>query len=324
MAPNLAVAQRELVYGMTASKEFTANQIAAVVGCSSRSVKAIRSNMRHFGKPRAPPTGLVGRRRLITSPMFDAVKEMLFQKPDRYLDEIAEFLRLDFSVAVSAATISRALAAQGWSKKTIKRKAQEQSAELRDQYAYDLTAFASYHLVYVDESGCDNRVGFRRTGWAPLGISPVQSTRFHRDQRLHILPAYTQDGIMLARVYRGSTDSEVFEDFLEELLPWCGIWPAPKSVLVMDNASIHRSARVEQLCAQAGVKLVYLPPYSPDLNPIEEFFAELKAFIKTSWKVYESGTQRFDEYLEWCVGLVGGRVESAKGHFRHAGVVIEE
>lgn len=129
---------------------------------------------------------------------------------------------------------------------------------------------------------------------------------------------------MLARVYRGSTDSEVFEDFLEELLPWCGIWPAPKSVLVMDNASIHRSARVEQLCAQAGVKLVYLPPYSPDLNPIEEFFAELKAFIKTSWKVYESGTQRFDEYLEWCVGLVGGRVESAKGHFRHAGVVIEE
>jgi transposase len=45
----------------------------------------------------------------------------------------------------------------------------------------------------------------------------------------------------------------------------------------MDNASFHRTERIEQMCADAGVKLVYLPPYSPDLNPIEEFFAELKA-----------------------------------------------
>jgi transposase len=51
-------------------------------------------------------------------------------------------------------------------------------------------------------------------------------------------------------------------------------------VLVIDNASFHRSDRVEELCAEAGVILVYLPPYSPDLNPIEEFFAKLKAFIR--------------------------------------------
>lgn len=48
----------------------------------------------------------------------------------------------------------------------------------------------------------------------------------------------------------------------------------------MDNASFHRSQRVKQLCEDTGVKLLYLPPYSPDLNPIEEFFAELKTFIK--------------------------------------------
>lgn len=324
MAPNLAVAQHELIHGMIEGGELTAKQIAALAGCSSRSVKAIRSNIKHFGTPKAPPTGSPGRRSLISSSMFDAVKDMLFQKPDRYLDEIADYIRLEFSVEVSASTISRALATRRWSKKTIKRRAKEQSAELRDQYIYDMTAFASYHLVYVDESGCDNRVGFRRTGWAPVGSTPMQTKRFHRDQRSHILPAYTQDGIMLARVYQGSTDGEVFEDFLEELLPWCGRWPQPKSVLVMDNASIHHSERVEQLCKQAGVKLVYLPPYSPDLNPIEEFFAELKAFVKRSWSVYESGLQRFDEYLEWCVDVVGARKDSARGHFRHAGVIIEE
>ena len=48
----------------------------------------------------------------------------------------------------------------------------------------------------------------------------------------------------------------------------------------MDNASFHHSEKIRQLCADAGVILVYLPPYSPDYNLIEEFFAELKAFVK--------------------------------------------
>jgi transposase len=65
-----------------------------------------------------------------------------------------------------------------------------------------------------------------------------------------------------------------------------------------------------------------LPPYSPDLNPIEEFFAELKGFIKRHGRDY--GGQDFRDFLEWCVDIVGAREESAKGHFRHAGLVIEE
>jgi transposase len=56
----------------------------------------------------------------------------------------------------------------------------------------------------------------------------------------------------------------------------------------MDNASFHHSVRIEQMCYNAGVKILYLPPYSPDLNPIEEYFAELKAFIKRNWHVYEA------------------------------------
>jgi transposase len=95
-----------------------------------------------------------------------------------------------------------------------------------------------------------------------------------------ILPAYAQDGVVLARVFQGSTDAAVFEDFIEQLLTHCGRWPEPKSVLVMDNASFHHTERLEQICTDAGVKLMYLPTYSPDLNPIEEFFAELKQFIK--------------------------------------------
>jgi transposase len=101
------------------------------------------------------------------------------------------------------------------------------------------------------------------------------------------LPAYTQDGIILSRIFRGSTDATFCESFIEQLLQHCGRWPEPKSVLVMDNPSFHHSDRIKTLCADAGVELLYLPPYSPDFNPIEEFFAELKAYIKKAWSAYE-------------------------------------
>ena len=93
----------------------------------------------------------------------------------------------------------------------------------------------------------------------------------------------------------------------------------------MDNASFHHSEQTEQMCSEAGVKLVYLPPYSPDLNPIEEFFAELKAFIQRHWKSYEDNPgQGFDTFLEWCVDVVGAREPSAKGYFRYVGLIVEK
>lgn len=67
----------------------------------------------------------------------------------------------------------------------------------------------------------------------------------------------------------------------------------------MDNASFHHSERIEQIPLDGGVKLLYLPPCSLDLNPIEEFFAELKAFIKKQWHEYEDNPhQDFRMFLE--------------------------
>lgn len=292
--------------------------------CSELTVKNIRRNLRQFGSVHAPPTR-VGRRRTVTPSMLQALCEHLLEKSGLYLDEMVLFLWDEFDTLVTTSSIRRALIAKGWSKKASRQKAREQNADLRDYYLHNLSDFQSYHLVYVDESGCDKRIGFRRTGWSPLGKAPVQISQFHRDQRYQILPAYAQDGIVLSRVFRGATDSTIFEDFIAQLLQHCGRWPEPKSVLVMDNASFHRTKRIAQMCEEANVKLVYLPPYSPDLNPIEEFFAELKGFIKRSWKFYEEDpNQGFDVFLEWCIDAVGAKEESAKGHFRHSGLKIEE
>ena len=169
------------------------------------------------------------------------------------------------------------------------------------------------------------RIGCRQTGWSPLGVTPVQVSKFHQGQQYQILPAYAQDGIMLARIFKGLTDAALFESFIEQLLQHCGRWPEPKSVLVMDNASFHHSDQVKQLCSNAGVKLLYLPPYSPDFNPIEEFFAELKCYIKKAWPSYEKNPdQGFHNFLRKSVDNVGARQESTEGHFRHAGITIED
>jgi hypothetical protein len=67
-----------------------------------------------------------------------------------------------------------------------------------------------------------------------------------------------------------------------------------------------------------------LPPYSPDFTLTEEFFAELKAYIKKAWSMYEEDPdQVFNAFLRRCIHDVGGKQESAEGHFRHAGIMIE-
>lgn len=168
-------------------------------------------------------------------------------------------------------------------------------------------------------------VGFRKKGWALRGVTPVQVARFHRGKRVHILPAYCQDGVLIAKIYTCTTDGATFEEFIRELLPLCGRWPEPRSVLIMDNASIHHSSGIRSLCEEAGVLFIYLPPCSPDLNPIEEFFAELKGFIRKHWSRCTDHTEQgFARFLQECVEHVGLRTRSARGHFQNAGITVED
>jgi transposase len=242
---------------MILSKSLSASQMTKAAEYSKRSIINISNNLRQFGNVGAPATR-VGRRRSITPPMIEALCDRLLEKPGLYVDERTIFLWDEFRVQVTNSSLKRALASVGWSKNVTRQRAKEQNADLRDFYIHNLSDFQSHHLVYLDESGCDKRIGFRRTGWSPLGTAPLQVANFHRDQWYQILRAYCQDGIVLSRIFQGSTDSAVFEDFIGQLLRHCGRWPEPKSVLVIDNASFHHSDRIEELCTKAGVKLVYL------------------------------------------------------------------
>ena len=322
--PRLTPAKRDLVATMLRDGRYTIRDIAGAVGCALSTARRVRASVDHFGTPESPLQH-GGLQRLITPDMQDALRQLLVEQPDRYLEEMEGFLADKFAVRVSGSTLSKTLARMGWSKKVSRRRAKERDPDLRDFYMYKISSFHSWQLVFIDESGCDKLTGLRRTAWSPRGVTPVQVAQFHRGKRFQILPAYTQDGVLLYKIFQGTTDSNVFEDFIELLLPLCGRWPEPRSVLVMDNASIHRSSRIQQMCDEAGVLLLYLPPYSPDFNPIEEFFAELKGFIRRHWTMFTlNPDQGFGTFLRWCIEEVGSRGRSARGHFRHSGLTVEE
>jgi hypothetical protein len=96
-------------------------------------------------------------------------------------------------------------------------------------------------------------------------------------------------------------------------------------VLIMDNVSFHYSDTIRQMCEDAGVKLDFLAPYTPRTNPIEEFFGEVKAHVKSQRKHYKSLIERdFEGYVKSCVKTVGSRQASAEGHFRDAGLYVEQ
>ena len=68
------------------------------------------------------------------------------------------------------------------------------------------------------------------------------------------------------------------------IMPYDGV--TPRSVVVLDNASIHHLAHVQDIVTRVGARLVFLPPYSPDLMPLEEVFAEVKALLRASDSIY--------------------------------------
>jgi transposase len=154
---------------ITSKVPFKAQQIANVAGCSQRTIYSRRSKR----LPKASPNP-VGRPRSITPLMLDALCEHLRVNPELYLEEMVTFLWNKFKVLVTTYSIARALKNLKWTKKKIRRIAAGRNADLRDFYTHKTARIHSDQFVFIDESGCDERSGQRRTGWSPLGVTPVQ------------------------------------------------------------------------------------------------------------------------------------------------------
>ena len=127
-------------------------------------------------------------------------------------------------------------------------------------------------LVYVDESGF-SETDFRRYAYAPKGIRVQAQVPSHRYTTTTLIAARLDGCFTAPLLFEGSCDKIAFNTWLSEML--CPLLD-DNSVVIMDNASFHKGSQTAALIRVSGASLLFLPPYSPELNPIEKDFANIK------------------------------------------------
>lgn len=130
--------------------------------------------------------------------------------------------------------------------------------------------------MFLDESWTATNM-VRQYGRAPCGQRLVASAPHGHWQTSTFLAALRQDRITAPCVIDGAINGETFLAYVEQFLVPTLV---PGDIVVMDNLGSHKVAGVRQAIEAAGATLLYLPPYSPDFNPIEQLFAKLKAILR--------------------------------------------
>ncbi|KAJ3542004.1 hypothetical protein NMY22_g3671 [Coprinellus aureogranulatus] len=259
-------------------------ELADILDCleiSERTFWRIRKLWRETGDVVKHCTGLRGRPRIFQYEDIDYLLRVIKHRPDWFLDELSLLLETNRFVSVHFTTIYRALERAGVSRKKLKKVAMERDEEKRADFVRRMAAYSPEQLGFLDEVSKDERTGSRRYGRSMAGTRAIRKGVFIRGRRFSAEGLLTVDGMVSNRVVEGSFTKEGYLHYLEHsVLPLCSAFPGPLSVLVMDNARIHHGPEIKELLAEHGVLLEYLPPYSPDLNPIEEAFSKVKAFIR--------------------------------------------
>jgi transposase len=150
-------------------------------------------------------------------------------------------------------------------------------------------------LVFIDETWAKTNMTPIR-GWAPRGQKLVARAPFGHWRTLTFLAALRHDRIDAPCVLDGPINGQSFTAWVEQfLVPTL----APGDIVIMDNLGSHKGTAVRNAIRAAGAKLLFLPPYSPDLNPIEQVFAKLKLLLrKAAERSVDATWQRIGTLLD--------------------------
>lgn len=165
-------------------------------------------------------------------------------------------------------------------------------------------------LVFVDETST-NLTYCRRYGRAVTGRRVDQAVPLHGGPNVTLLAALTPDGLGALLSVNGAVNGDVFAAYLDQVL---GPSLRPGDVVVLDNLAVHKVAGLDEIAAAHGLRLLYLPPYSPDFNPIELAFSKLKTWLRTA-------QARTRDLLEQAICAAAEWVSpaDAKSWFGHCG-----
>ncbi len=150
-----------------------------------------------------------------------------------------------------------------------------------------------WSIIYIDESWIDHNE-IKSKNWSPIGKPTLSEQYGYKYKRTTLLAGVRWDKVIAPMRFEWSTDTETFNTWVEqclclELHEW--------DVVILDNASFHKSEKTKVLIENRGAKLLYLPPYSPDLNPIENYWALLKVYVRKLNTSFDIFYKILDEFL---------------------------
>jgi transposase len=181
---------------------------------------------------------------------------------------------------------------------------------LRAEFAEKTGAIVASRRIYIDESGF-NIAMTRRYGRAPRGERVVDAVPENWGENVTTIGALGLDGVRAAMSFEGALDGEAYEVFITQVL-------VPElregDVVFLDNLNVHKNAEAIKAILAAKATVEFLPPYSPDLNPIEHLWSKLKAVVR-------GAKARTLEALEQALSRAFAAVtkHDAEGWFEHSG-----
>lgn len=165
-------------------------------------------------------------------------------------------------------------------------------------------------LVFVDEMGTNTSLS-PVYAYSPKGRRAYAEVPRNRGKNTTLLASMSLEGMGPCLAVEGATSATVFESYVEQLL-------APTlrrgQIIVVDNLSAHKGERVRELIEARGCELLYLPPYSPDFNPIEEAFSKIEGLLR---KAQARSREALVEALGRAISAVSAM--DARGFFKHSG-----
>jgi transposase len=185
-------------------------------------------------------------------------------------------------------------------------------AAQREAWRASQEALADRRLIFLDETGAATDM-VRLRGWGPIGERVLDHAPYGHWRTTTFLAGLTAEGLIAPFVLDGPMNQEIFTAYVLQVLV-----PAlkPGDVVILDNLSSHKGVKARALIEAAGAELLFLPPYSPDLNPIEMAFSKLKELLrKAAERTCEALWSRIGALLDEFTP------EECSAYIRHAGYV---
>ena len=222
--------------------------------------------------------------RKINEPVQHYILYLILSRPDVYLREIVSEVSTVLGLDVTESAVCKFLKKIGFTHHKLATYALQRDDTLRQQYVSDISIYPRETLLFVDETGTDRKDAIRKYGYSLRGKPLKTQKLLVRGERVSCIAAMSMEGIVAIKIATGSVDGDAFYNFvcaslLTKLMPFNGA--NQNSVLILDNCSVHHVDEVDQALSDCGIITHYLPPYSPDYNPIELAFSKVKYAIKS-------------------------------------------